>query len=284
MNIKNILRLILAVFALVVLNLKPISYFNVSSHAASQSDKSQHQSVDTLSRIKQSGELRVGVSLFVPWTMKDRNGNLIGYEIDMANKLAEDIGVKVKLVTVPFKDVISGLLDDRYDIIMDGLYITPQRALLINFSEPEAKSQVTLLANRKFAGSDTLMDFNKPGIKIGAVAGTVYADLAENNLSDAVIQKFDDEEEMLKALLAEKLDAVIAIHQISELTLKNNPDKLFIPLSGPIGEFGEAFAIRKGDADFLNYINTWIRFYRQNGWLEQRRDYWFKNTKWESQL
>ena len=280
--IRNCLtRFILVILPLYLL----INIFCTVAHPATESaNKTPDKPSDTLSEIKKRGEIRIGVSIFVPWTMKDKKGNLIGYEIDMANRLAEDIGVKAKFVTVPFKEVIQGLRDDRFDIIMDGLYITPQRALVINFSEPEAKSSVTLLALKKFKDSNSVEDFNKPGIKIGAVAGTVYADLAESKFPNAELQKFDEEGDMLTALTAEKIDAVVAINQIVELTLKNNLEKLFMPLPVPIGKFGEGFAVRKGDPDFLNYMNTWIRYYRQNGWLEQRRDYWFNNSEWEDLL
>lgn len=240
---------------------------------------------DTLALIRRRGELRVGVSLFVPWSIRKKDGDLAGYEIDVAEKMAEDMGVKVKFVPVPFKELINDLVDDRFDIIISGLYVTPQRSVFVNFSEPSGASEVTILASRKDgAAGRSLEDFNKAGVKVGAVTGTVYADLAKDKLPHASLQTFSEEGEMLNALGEGNLQAVIATSPIPEIVAHVHPDKFFLPLSSPIAHFGESFAIRKGDADFLNYLNTWIRFYNETGWLKERRQYWFKDLKWANSL
>lgn len=241
--------------------------------------------VDTLALIRRQGKLRVGVSLFVPWVMRDKNGELIGFEIDVAKKLAEDMGVDIEFDPVPFKEVINDLLDERFDIIISGLYVTPQRALFINFCDPHGTSEVTLLASRKTAPtSHTPEAFDKAGVKLGAVAGTVYADLAKSNFPKATLQIFSEEGDMLKELLAGNLQAVIVTSPVPEIAVHLNSDKVFVPFSSPIAEFGESFAIRKGDVDFLNYLNVWTRFYKENGWLKGRRHHWFKSMKWADDL
>lgn len=66
--------------------------------------------------------------------------------------------------------------------------------------------------------------------------------------------------------------------------MRQNGAKIFRPLADPMLTMDESFVIRKGDVDFLNYLNTWIRFYERNGWLKNKRKYWFENTDWADLL
>lgn len=66
--------------------------------------------------------------------------------------------------------------------------------------------------------------------------------------------------------------------------MKLYKDKLFQPFADPLGKLGESFAIRRGDTDFLNYLNTWIRYYNQTGWLQTERQRWFEQDDWLNQL
>ncbi len=105
-----------------------------------------------LAEIEKRGKLRVGITQIVPWAMHDKQGNLIGLSVDVARKLARDMGVEVEFHPVEFPYLISDLLADRYDIIISGFSIVADRALQINFSAPYYNTDVTLAANLKTAG------------------------------------------------------------------------------------------------------------------------------------
>ncbi len=124
--------------------------------------------IDMLARIKKSGKLRVGITEIVPWATHDKNGKLMGFSVDVARKLARDMRVEVEFYPDAFKYLIPDLLADRFDIIVSGFSIEPQRALLVNFSQPFNTTDVTLAANIKTAGQfTTLQEFNKPTLAIG---------------------------------------------------------------------------------------------------------------------
>src|SRR5271155_3964884 len=76
----------------------------------------ERSTVDMLAEIKKSGKLRVGVAEIVPWAMHDKDGNLVGFEIDVARKLARDLGVKVEFHPDEFRYLIPDLDADRFDI------------------------------------------------------------------------------------------------------------------------------------------------------------------------
>ena len=101
----------------------------------------------TLESVLEKGTLRVGVSLFTPWTIKHSNGKLVGYEIDVAKQLAKDLGVKPEFHVLDWEKIIPTLLNRKIDIIIAGIVITPQRALKVNFSQPYDSSGLGLATN-----------------------------------------------------------------------------------------------------------------------------------------
>ena len=97
-----------------------------------------------LKTITKRGVLRVGLALFTPWAFKGKDGKLVGFEMDVARKLARDMGVKLKVISYDWKKLIPALNKGKIDIIIAGMSITPQRALKVNFSMPYATSGVSL--------------------------------------------------------------------------------------------------------------------------------------------
>ncbi|MGR5488551.1 transporter substrate-binding domain-containing protein, partial [Vibrio alfacsensis] len=73
-----------------------------------------------LDKINERGTLRVGMSTFVPWAMRDKQGDLIGFEIDVAKRLAEDSGWKVEFVPTAWDGIIPALLAQKFDVIIGG--------------------------------------------------------------------------------------------------------------------------------------------------------------------
>ena len=108
----------------------------------------------TLNKILQSGELRVGMEPgYLPFEMKDKKGNIIGYDVDMAREMAKQMGVKLTLVPTAWDGIIAGLVTDKYDIIMSGMTITQQRNLKVNFANPYIVVGQTVLLSNALAGT-----------------------------------------------------------------------------------------------------------------------------------
>ena len=76
--------------------------------------------------VLKNGVLKVGMSTFVPWAMKDKTGKLIGFEIDVATQLAKDMGVNVEFVPTAWSGIIPALLTGKFDVIIGGMGITAQ--------------------------------------------------------------------------------------------------------------------------------------------------------------
>jgi len=240
----------------------------------------------TLEQIVEKNRIRVGFSTFVPWAMKDKKGGYTGYEIEVAGQLAEDMGVEIDFVPTKWSGIIPALLTGKFDIIIGGMGITPQRNLKVNFSEPYEYTGMSIIANRKLAGGlSGLEAFNTPETTIVARIGTTAAAAAKKFLPNAQLNLFDDEGQALQEVLNRRAAAMVSSQPFPEFQALKYPDRLYLPLAGktftrePIG-----FAIRKGDVDFLNYLNNWIRVKNADNWLQERYDYWFTTQDWKDRI
>lgn len=239
----------------------------------------------TIEQVSQRGVLRVGMSTFVPWAMNDKSGNLIGFEIDVARRLAQDLGVKVEFIPTKWSGIVPALLTGKFDIIIGGMGIRPDRNLKVNFSLPYDYTGMSILASRKLAtGFTTLEDFNKPGVSIAARIGTTAAAAAKKFMPKAGLKLFDDESQAVQEVLNGRVHAVIASAPLPAFQALKYPEKLFIPVPGTFTKEPIGFAVRKGDVDTLNYLDNWIRVVDAEGWLAERKHYWFETNEWEGQV
>lgn len=239
-----------------------------------------------LDSIVERGVLRVGFDTFVPWAMKDKDGEFTGFEIDVARRLAQDMGVQVEFVPTKWSGIVPSLLTGKFDIIIGGMGILPSRNLKVNFSFPYEYSGMSLVANLKVApGLHSLADFNKPEITLAVKTGASSVTAAQKHIPLATLRMFDDEAQALQEVLNGRAQAMVASAPFPEQQAIRHEGRLYLPLDGetftkePIG-----FAIRKGDVDFLNFLNNWITVMRTDGWLEECYAYWFKTMDWESKL
>src|SRR5688572_23765604 len=97
-----------------------------------------------LQDVLNTGTLRVGVTLFAPWATRGADGELMGFEVDVARQLAADMGIKAQLLAYDVDRLVPALESGEIDIIAAGLTITPERALHVNFSNPYAESGIGL--------------------------------------------------------------------------------------------------------------------------------------------
>ena len=241
--------------------------------------------VDLLAEIKKSGKLRVGVAEIVPWAMHDKDGKLVGFEVDVARKLARDMGVEAEFHPDEFRYLIPDLGANRFDIIIAGFSIEARRALVVNFSEPYNVTDVTIATSKKMGGELKAMeDFNKKGVTIGVVEGMTSEDLAALEFPKASIQTYTEDSALFTDLVAGKLAAAVADSPRLEILGKLYPDAVAVPDVAPLGTFPAAFAVRRGDMDFVNYLNSWIAARKADKWISTRRKYWFKTTDWAANL
>ena len=253
--------------------------------AFAASTQQQLTAESNIEQILKRGVLRVGMDIFQPWAMKDKNGKLIGFEIDVATRLANDMGVKVEFVPTAWSGIIPALLTGKFDMIIGGMGITPQRALKVNFSDPYDYSGMSLVAHKQLAaGWASLADFNKPEVQIAIKLGTTAAAAAKKYVPKATLRMFDNETQIYQELRNGKVHAVIANAPRPAYEAVDYKDTLFMPFTDTFAKEPIAFALRKGDPDTLAYVNSWISLVQLEGWLQERHDFWFGTKDWINQV
>jgi len=246
--------------------------------AASDSDS-------VVEQVIQRGVLRVGMSTFVPWAMKDKTGKLIGFEIDVATRLAKDMGVKVEFVPTKWSGIIPALLTGKFDVIIGGMGVLPSRNLKVNFTDPYDYTGMSMVASKKMAaGMTSLEDYNKSGVIIAARLGSTAVTATKKYLPKAEIRMFDDEAQAYQEVINGRVHAVVGSAPTPAFQAIKHSDKLFMPFKGTFTREPIGFAVRKGDVDTLNFFNNWIGYVSAEGWLKERKSYWFETRDWESQI
>ncbi|PMG84542.1 amino acid ABC transporter substrate-binding protein [Vibrio breoganii] len=238
-----------------------------------------------LDKINDRGTLRVGMSTFVPWAMRNKQGDLIGFEIDVAKRLAADSGWKVEFVPTAWDGIIPSLLSQKFDVIIGGLSITEARSKSVLFTQPYSHSGVQLAASKELAeGFSKISDFDSRRVKIAARRGAFTVQVARETFPKAKVLQFDDDAQAFQEVLNGNAHAVIASSPKPEHEAIKNADSLFIPFTERLSKGNEAFAVRLGETDKAEFFNQWIKARTEDGWLEERYEYWFSTLDWQDQI
>lgn len=239
----------------------------------------------TISKIVQNGELRVGLDPgYMPFEMRDKRGQIIGYDVDLAKKIAKEMGVKLTIVPTSFDGIIGGLLSDKFDMIISAITITQARNLQVNFSEPYVVIGQTLLVNRALKNKiKKVSDLDDKKYKIVTKLGVTGEIVAKKYFKNAKIVTFDTESDALSEVLNSKADAFIYDQPYNILFMTDKGKDRLIHYDTPLSYEPLAIAIRKGDPDFLNWLNNFMRQIKEDkieNFHHNLYEKWLKDTAW----
>lgn len=236
---------------------------------------------DVLDDILERGTIRVGVAEFVPWTLKNKAGNLMGFEIDVAKKVARDMGVKPEFKVYVWEDIIPALQKGEIDVIAGGMAITPARALQVNFSRPLATSGVGLATNtRMTANIESLGQLDNPAIVITTVKDTFAASSSKILFPAARIKTFAARDDAEREVLEGRAHGYLASMPEVQFLVLRHADVVDLPMTEPLVGNSEALAVKKGEQALLNFLNAWVTARQSDKWLSTTRAYWFTTLDW----
>lgn len=238
-----------------------------------------------IDEIQKRGSIRVGMSTFVPWAMRDKQGELIGFEIDVAKQLAKDMEVDVEFVPTAWDGIIPALLAGKFDVIIGGMSITEERSKTVDFTVPYAHSSLGVMANKEVAESLSWPDgYNSTDVTFVCRRGATPCNYIQNEFPKATLRQFDDQGQTLQEVLNGNAHAMISSQPLPAHTIFDNPEIVFAPTDEKIDPGNEAFALRKGDSDSMEYFSNWINQNTENGFLDERHQYWFGGRDWADQI
>lgn len=237
---------------------------------------------EILNKILESGELRVGMSGDQPpFSMTATDGSMFGLDVDMAKGLADNIGVKAKLIKMNFKDLIPALQAGEIDMIISGVTMTIERNKKVAFIGPYLISGNTFATKSKeLAAAESVDDLDKEGVKISVMQGTTSEEFLNANISKATVYKSATNKLAMQLVIDGKVDVMVAGYPTIAVALLDNraeglmtSDKLMD--YEPIG-----FAVAPSDPLLLNLVTNYFHALERTEILDMLKTKWFEEGSW----
>lgn len=161
---------------------------------------------DQLARIQQSGTIIVAMEgTWAPWTYHNEQDELVGYDVEIAQKIAEKLGVTVNFVEGEWDGLLAGLDDGRYDIMVNGVGITAERQEKYDFSTPYAYNRTAVIVRGEYEDIHFMEDLK--GKTTANTISSTYAEQAE--AYGATVTGVDDLNQTIELLLSGRIDATL---------------------------------------------------------------------------
>ena len=239
-----------------------------------------------LTEIVNRGVLRVGTcAIYPPFDMVDKNGEIFGFDVDIDNMMAKELGVKLELVNTAWDGIIDTLYTGKTDVLIIGMTRTLKRMLRVSFTEPYFIHGQRLGVNKERQPNLTKWEqLDKPGVVIAVMLGTTGDFAATEMFKKATIRRFEAAPEMIMEVVRGRADAWQWDEPQTAIHVARNKDKVYM-LDVPGHEEEMSFAIQRGDPDFLNWLNLFLHELKRKGTLDGLYKKWFINAaEWQDRL
>mgnify|MGYP001550919906 CR=1 FL=1 len=240
----------------------------------------------TLEDIQKRGSLRVGMEPgYMPFELTNQKGEIIGFDVDMAKRMAKAMNVKLELVSTAWDGIIPALLTDKFDIIMSGMTLTQERNLSINFAKPYILIGQSILVNSKHKGKiKSYKDLNDPSFTVASKLGTTGEQATKKMIPNAKYISYETEQEGVIEVVNGKVDAFIYDMPFNAIAVGQKGAGKIYHIDKPFTKEPLAWAIRKGDADFLNWLDNFMAQVKYDGVYDKIYNKWFQDDAWLKEI
>ncbi|MGX7200481.1 transporter substrate-binding domain-containing protein [Enterococcus nangangensis] len=254
---KKFLGLLFAVGTLTLLSACATSTDKTSSSSATNNTSANND--DKLAQIKEAGVLVMGTSPdFPPFEFPDANGDVVGIDVDIANAVAEELGVELKVMQLSFDNLLPSLQAGKIDVALAGVSATEERQKSADFSTPYFTPTQKIVIQKANADTYTSVD-SLDGKKVGAQKGSIQEGVAESQLPKASLVSIPSNATMLIQLKSGGLDAMVMEGAVAENYVAQNADLVVadIDLTSADDE-SYAVALPKNSGDLKTEIDKVI--------------------------
>ena len=240
----------------------------------------------TLEDILKRGTLRVGLEAgYLPFEMANKAGETVGFDVDVAKEMAKAMGVKLEIDNTAWDGIIPALITKKFDIIMSGMTLTQERNLKINFADPYIIVGQTILLNKKHEGKvNSYKDLNDPQFTITSKLGTTGEQAIKRLIPKANYKSFEVESEAALEVLTGKADATVYDLPFCAVFMAQRGEGKLVFLDEPFTFEPLAWAVRKGDPDFINWLDNFLRQLKNDGRYDRIYNKWIKSTEWLKEI
>ena len=236
---------------------------------------------ETLDDIKKRGELRVGFETgYMPFEMIDKGGQVIGFDVDLARLMARKLGVKLTMVNQAWDGIVPALLTGKFDVLMGGMTVTPERAQRVAFCDPYIHIGQTVLLNKKLASRvKKHTDLNTPEFRVLSKLGTTGDIAARKAFPRAKIDTFEHEADAAIEVRNGRAAAFIYDLPFNAVLAAQYPDSL-VHLGEPFTREDLAWGLRKDDTELRAWLNEFLAGVKKDGTYQALYRKWFEGNAW----
>jgi len=231
-----------------------------------------------LDAIRARGTIRIGTTGdYAPYSFRDLDsGGFKGFDIDVAHRLAADLGVKLELVQATWPTLMAGLQAGKYDIVASGVTVTPERAEAAAFSTPYLHPRFVPIIRKRDAGRfKTLADIDQPGVTVALQQGTAAEEAGRRVFKHATLEAVLDPVIDYTEVLAHHADATFTDNLYFATTIGDQYPELAM-IQGPDDTLSDiAILTRKGDPKLLDWLDSWVAQRQADHFLDGLFKTWF---------
>lgn len=243
------------------------------------------QAGDTLDRVVKTKTLIVGMSMDQPpMNMLNRQGNNMGFDVDLAKALANAMRVDLKIEKIAFGELTTALENGTIDMVVSGMAITPERSTKASFVGPYMLAGKSILATREAIEQFASGDLAASGVKLAALRNSTSATFVREAAPNAELIEVDDYAEAIAMVRAGSVAGMVADSTTCQLAVLRNPDAGLVTLDKPLTIEPFGIAVNAQDPEFLNLVQNYMRTYEGTGLLTQLRKKWLESNAWVAAL
>ena len=247
---------------------------------------SQTWAGEVLDRIAKTNTIRIGMTgNAAPFNFRNRDGDLVGMEVDLVNLLASAMGVEVKIVEMPFGDLLPALEKGDVELVLSLVTATLERNRRVAFVGPYYVSGKSLLTKSSTVASiQETGQIDQASMRLVAMKGSTDERFAIRNAPKAKLITTPDYDQAVEKLLNGEVDAMLADAPIVQLTIMRHPNAGLVMLDKPLTIEPIGIAVSPNDPLLLNLVENYLGALRSSGGLDALRKKWFENAGWLTQL
>jgi len=220
-----------------------------------------------------------------PLNAKNRSGEMIGLEVDLAKFLGESLGVDVEFVMRPFPELLSALKRSEVDIVMSGMSITAERSLEAVFVGPYMMSGKSILTNSPALASATkAQELNRANLTVAALRNSTSQSFIEKRLPEAKLVTVENYDAAIELVIQDEIDLLVADMPACVFAVLRHPDDDLLTLAAPLTVEPIGIAVPSSELPLQMLLDSYLSAFSDAGLLEMLQVEWLEKDHWLSEL
>lgn len=239
------------------------------------------QAGDTLDRVVENRTLVIGISGDQPpMNMLNRQGELMGFDVDLGRAMASAMHAKPEFSRMPFGELMEALDDGEVDLVISGMAITAERSREASFAGPYMMGGKSILATRTALDEIAAGGIAAAEVKLAALENSTSATFIREAAPMATLVEVSNYDEAVQLVTNGEVAAMVADAPVCQLQVLRNPDAGLVTLDKPLTIEPFGMAVPASDPELLNLVQNFLRTYEATGLLGALREKWLESSSW----